>query len=69
MKTTKIQIEGMDCANCATHVQKALEAVPGVKDVSVAFDEGATVEHEGASDEQLLSAVRAAGDYEGTIAA
>lgn len=69
MKTTKIRIDGMTCANCATHVQKALEAVPTVKDVRVSMDEGATVEHESASDDQLLRAVRAAGDYKGEIAA
>jgi copper chaperone CopZ len=69
MKATRIKIDGMTCLNCVTHVQKALEAVPTVKDVTVTLDEGATVEHENASDEQLLRAVRAAGDYKGEIAA
>lgn len=69
MKTTKIKISGMRCANCATHVEKALEATPGVKNVNVTLDEGATVEHEGASNEQLLRAFRAAGDYTGEITA
>jgi copper chaperone CopZ len=67
MKTTQIKINGMSCANCATHVQKALEAVPNVKDVEVTLDGGATVEHENASDEQMLRAIRAAGDYQGEI--
>ena len=69
MKNTKIKISGMSCANCATHIQKALEAVPSVKDVTVTLEEGATVEHENASDEQMLRAVRAAGNYHGEIAA
>jgi copper chaperone CopZ len=68
MKITRINIQGMTCANCATHVQKALEAVPGVKDVRVALREGATIEHEGATEDQLLRAVRAAGDYNGEVA-
>lgn len=67
MRTTRIRIDGMTCANCATHVQKALEAVPTVNDVRVSLGEGATVEHENASDEQLLRAVRAAGDYKGEV--
>jgi copper chaperone CopZ len=69
MKTTKIKIEGMTCANCVTHVQKALEAVPTVNDVSVSVGDGATVQDENASDEQLLRAIRAAGDYQGEIVA
>jgi copper chaperone CopZ len=64
---TKIRIEGMTCANCATHVQKALESVPGVKDVRVALREGATIEHETASEEQMLRAIAAAGDYRGKV--
>ncbi|HEU5395710.1 MAG TPA: hypothetical protein VFV81_00985 [Verrucomicrobiae bacterium] len=47
-------------------MQKALEAVPAVKDAQVVVGE-ATVEHEGADDEQLLRAIRAAGDYAGKI--
>jgi copper chaperone CopZ len=67
MKTTTIRIEGMSCANCAVHVQKALEAVPQVTEVRVVLDEGATVNHEGADEEAMLRAVKAAGDYTGVI--
>ncbi|HEU6448287.1 MAG TPA: cation transporter [Verrucomicrobiae bacterium] len=56
----------MTCLNCVTHVQKALEAVSAVKEAKVVEGE-ATVEHDGASDEELLRAVRAAGDYVGKI--
>lgn len=66
VKTTRIGIEGMTCLNCVTHVQKALEAVSAVKEAKVVEGE-ATVEHDGASDEELLRAVRAAGDYVGKI--
>lgn len=66
-KEIKLKIEGMTCLNCVTHVQKALEAVPGVKEVSVRQDEGATVQHEGADTQQLIAAVRAAGDYKAEV--
>lgn len=67
MKTTRIKINGMTCLNCVTHVQKALEAVPGVNEVSVLQDEGAVVQHENANPDQLLRAIQAAGDYEASI--
>ena len=63
----KLKIEGMTCLNCVTHIQKALEAVPGVTDVTVAHGEGATIQHDGANQEQLIAAVRATGDYKAEI--
>ncbi|WP_159521362.1 heavy metal translocating P-type ATPase [Erysipelothrix urinaevulpis] len=35
MREIKFNVEGMTCASCQSHVQKALEGVEGVKDVSV----------------------------------
>jgi copper chaperone CopZ len=67
MTTTRIQIEGMTCINCVTHVQKALEAVPGVKDVTVQLEEDAIVQHEGSSEDQMLRAISAAGEFRGKI--
>ena len=67
MQTTKIKIEGMSCLNCATHIEKALEAVPGVKEVDVELEEGATVKHDGADPQQLLRAIQAAGSYRGEL--
>ena len=63
----KLKIDGMTCLNCVTHVQKALEAVPGVTDVSVTQDEGATIEHNGAETSQLIAAIRAAGAYKAEV--
>jgi copper chaperone CopZ len=68
MKMTKVSIEGMTCLNCADHVQKALAAVPKVKEVTVTLDEGAALEHEGADEGAMRRAGRAAGDYAGTMA-
>jgi P-type Cu+ transporter len=33
--TIDVQIKGMDCAECARHVQRALEALPGVRSATV----------------------------------
>lgn len=63
----KLKIDGMTCLNCVTHVQKALEAVPGVTEVTVTQDEGATIQHNGAEKDQLIAAVRAAGDYKAEV--
>ena len=35
MKKAKIEIEGMHCASCASHVEKNLSRVKGVKKASV----------------------------------
>lgn len=39
-KMTKLKIEGMMCQNCVRHVKEALEAIPGVTDVTVDLDNG-----------------------------
>ena len=39
MKTT-VKIEGMMCPRCAARVQKALEALPGVTEVTVSHTSG-----------------------------
>ena len=35
MKKLKIRIEGMDCASCASNIERSLRKVPGVKEVNV----------------------------------
>ena len=37
---TQLQITGMTCDSCATHVKRALEQVPGVGSASVSFSKG-----------------------------
>ena len=32
-----IQIEGMDCADCALHLEQDIKALPGIKQVKVHF--------------------------------
>jgi copper chaperone CopZ len=65
MKKVEISIEGMSCLNHAVHVQRALSAVPTVTGVGVTIGM-AIVEHD-TSDEQLLRAIGAAGNYKGRI--
>ena len=59
-----LHIEGMMCGNCEKHVQKALEALPGVSKAEASHVNGtAVVTLDGeVSDEQLKKAV-AAEDY------
>ena len=61
MKTT-LKIEGMMCEGCVKKVNDGLSALDKVSKVDVNLKAGkATVEHDGATDEELISAVVAAG--------
>lgn len=58
-----IQIEGMMCAHCVAHVQKALEGVAGVSAVAVSLEQGnakVTLQSP-VADEALKQAVEDAG--------
>ena len=65
MMTIRLHIEGMSCAACASAVQKALAAVPGVEQASVNFvSRTATViigARHSVGDADLVRAVKAAG--------
>ena len=39
-RTTTLKITGMTCGHCVTHVTQELEAVKGVKNVSVVLNAG-----------------------------
>ncbi|MCK1618899.1 cadmium-translocating P-type ATPase [Bradyrhizobium sp. 159] len=48
VETTRLRVEGMDCASCATKIENALIRMPGVTDVSVSVAGGTvTVGHNG----------------------
>lgn len=54
MKKT-LSIEGMSCGHCTSRVEKALDALDGVKVISVSLDEkNAVVEHESSVTDELL---------------
>ena len=63
MKKLKLTIEGMNCASCATNIERSLRRVPGVKDVSVSvLTNKSFIEADDAvSEENLKKAISAAG--------
>jgi Zn2+/Cd2+-exporting ATPase len=60
---TVVRVEGMDCASCATTVEKSVSRVPGVRKATVNFAAGRLdAEHDkGIALEQIEQAVRNAG--------
>jgi mercuric reductase len=57
MKEAVLSVTGMTCTSCATQVERALRAVPGVRNVTVAYPEGiARVEGETSVSLTMLSA-------------
>lgn len=61
MKTT-LKIEGMMCEGCVKSVTESLQKVDKVKKVDVSLKANkAVVEHDGASDDELIAAVVDAG--------
>jgi Cu+-exporting ATPase len=63
MTTTKLDIEGMHCASCATLITRSLKKTPGVTAANVNFATGnATVQHaDDVAAEALIAAVKKAG--------
>jgi P-type Cu+ transporter len=61
MSETQLMIDGMTCASCVSHVEKALKALPGVDQVQVNLaTEKAYIDHHG-DVSALVTAVEAAG--------
>ncbi|MCX8003574.1 MAG: heavy metal translocating P-type ATPase, partial [Burkholderiaceae bacterium] len=57
-----LPVQGMSCASCVAHVEKALAAVPGVRRVAVNLaTEAAAIEADRIDARQLVTAVDAAG--------
>lgn len=64
---TRIKIAKLADATDIAHIEKALEAVPGVHAVRVeAAENRAIVEHDGANETQLTSAIKQTG-YVATV--
>lgn len=64
MQTELLKVTGMTCGGCASKVTQALQAVPGVRDVTVTFSAGvAEVQYDEQTTSlgQLKSAVKGAG--------
>lgn len=58
-----MHIEGMMCMRCVAHVEKALQAVPGVTAVTVSLEDGTAVV-QGTADNDALTAAVTEADYE-----
>jgi copper chaperone CopZ len=59
-RQTTLQITGMTCPACVRRVDKALRAVPGVREVAVDLATGrATIDHAAEADELAAAATRA----------
>jgi copper chaperone len=57
-----LQIKGMSCQHCVGSVQKTLEAIAGLSEVSVNLDAGeATFESDGANIEEIKAAITGIG--------
>ena len=62
MKTTQIQLDDTPSLGGATHIEKAIRALPEVKNVKVEPDvRRVTVEHDDADEAKLGAAIRATG--------
>lgn len=67
-RTTTLRLSGLTCGHCVAHVTEELEALEGVKNVSVILNKGgqsvATVVSDVLLDDaQLREAIDEAGDY------
>lgn len=64
----EINVDGMTCTSCATHVKNALEKIPGVNKASVSYPESRAqvLAEAGASSDLMLAAIAALG-YRGAF--
>lgn len=56
-KKMKVRIEGMSCSGCSSRVEKALKALPGIKDVSVDLADHSASYSGQVSDAQVQEAI------------
>lgn len=56
-----VKINGMSCQHCVSSVRKALEGVPGVKNVQVNLEKGEATYDGETAQEQVNSAIAAIG--------
>jgi len=65
---TEVTVNGMTCTTCATHVQDALEKIPGVKSAVVSYPESRAqvMADTAVSHDQILATIAALG-YQGLV--
>lgn len=67
-RTTILKVSGLTCGHCVTHITEEIEALPGVKNVSVLLSKGGqstvtVVSDVLLNDDVLAEAIDEAGDY------
>ena len=67
-RTTTLKVSGLTCGHCVAHVTEELEAISGVKNVSVILNKGGqstvtVVSDTVLDDAALAEAIDEAGDY------
>lgn len=67
-RTTILKVSGLTCGHCVTHITEEIEALPGVKNVSVLLSKGGqstvtVVSDVLLNDDALAEAIDEAGDY------
>ncbi|WP_159813886.1 heavy-metal-associated domain-containing protein [Actinomyces sp. zg328] len=67
-RTTTLKVSGLTCGHCVSHVTEELEALTGVKDVSIVLNKGGqsvvtVVSDVVLEDAALAEAIDEAGDY------
>lgn len=67
-RTTILKVSGLTCGHCVTHITEEIEALPGVKNVSVLLSKGGqstvtVVSDVFLNDAALAEAIDEAGDY------
>lgn len=56
---SKFKVKGLDCANCASKVEKAIEKIDGVKCVSISFmTQKMEIEYEETRKEEIIEKVK-----------
>jgi copper chaperone len=62
MERTELNVEGMSCPSCISHIEHALRNVKGVAKVDVRVREGkVVVQHDATGVERLIAALQDAG--------
>lgn len=56
---SKFRLEGLDCANCAAELERAIQKIEGIESVSISFMTlRMELEYEEANQEEIIEKVR-----------
>ena len=56
---SKFKIKGLDCANCASQLERAINKIEGIKNVNISFmTEKMELEYENNNEEEIIKKVK-----------